>query len=369
MVTGDRVTVQDSSGAVLVRLLEETAVPEVGAVIRVSGLVGTYYGASQLEASSAPLLRGRRSVPVTVLARPPSASDEWLLVRATGAITEVSRSGSAWRAELDLGGSGSLPVAGLASAALAPPAEGGRVTITGLVRRAYPTASDQRLTVVPRSAEDVRSSGPAPTGSPSPGIGTSDGPHPSGSPGNGGSYPAGSASQGGAAVVLATLAELPAFEGRVVRVAGRVVQVGSDSITLEDPTAQAVVRVRDAPFAADLVPELAAVVNATGLVQAPMTPGQAWEIVVASLADVTTPGRVAVTSSAPAAPSGGSASMTVAASIAFAQSSGVPLLGWALLVGSMALLASAGGVLWWRRRRTREGLSQEVVATAEPDRA
>jgi len=138
---------------------------------------------------------------------------------------------------------------------------------------------------------------------------------------------------------------------------------------LEDPTAQAVVRVRDAPFAADLVPEIAAVVNVTGLVQAPMTPGQAWQIVVASLADVTTPGRVAVTSSAPAASPGGSASMTVAGSIAFAQSSGVPLLGWALLVGSMALLASAGGVLWWRWRRTREGLSQEVVATAEPDRA
>ena len=34
-------------------------------------------------------------------------------------------------------------------------------TITGIVRRAWPTASDQRFAIVPRSPDDVRL-GPAP---------------------------------------------------------------------------------------------------------------------------------------------------------------------------------------------------------------
>lgn len=374
---GRRVTVQDASGAVLVRFPEGARPPELGALIRVAGQVSTYYGAPQLEADALPTVRGRRSVSAAVLTRPPAASEEWRLVRVSGTVGDVSRSGTAWRAELELTGGGSLPVAGLAAAAIAPPAEGGRMTVTGLVRRAYPTASDQRLTVVPRAAADVDSSAGAPGGSQPPlaeGSGDPDGTGPPGAPGEsvglrlpGSPDPGASEADPVGGHPVATLAELAAHEGRIVRVAGRVISVADDSLGLDDGTAQAVLRVMDAPFALDLAPEVGSVINAVGEVRRVATPGDGWEMLVASLADITSPGSVG--SGAPdVAPSPSGSMPVLTASVTDASAPAMPIVGWLLLVAAGTLFMAALGAIWWRRRPKDEPLEGDV-SPEEPERA
>lgn len=117
---GRRVTIQDASGAVLIRLPEGERPASVGSALRVTGTVGTYYGAPQLEVDEPPTPLGRRDIAPQKLQRPPAASDEWRLVSVEGLVTDVSRSGTAWRAELSLGGQGSLPVAGIAASGSTP---------------------------------------------------------------------------------------------------------------------------------------------------------------------------------------------------------------------------------------------------------
>ena len=160
---GRRVAVQDASGAIMVRLPEGAAAPRLGTRIRATGTVGTYYDAPQLAVDDAIATTGRRGVAPLLLRRAPDASLEWRLVRVVVRITDVSRDGDAWRAEASLGAAGALPIAGVAAAGIASTdlEEGRMATITGIVRRAWPTASDQRFTVVPRSPDDLRL-GPAP---------------------------------------------------------------------------------------------------------------------------------------------------------------------------------------------------------------
>ena len=155
---GRRVTIQDASAAVLLRLPSGSQAPSVGRRLRVTGEIGTYYGAPQLEAADAPQDLGREGGSPIVLHRAPVASDEWRLVRVTVRITNVSRSGDTWRAEASMGAGGSLPISGIAASRLPSTAldEGRGATITGIVKRAYPTASDQRFSVVPRGPSDIQ---------------------------------------------------------------------------------------------------------------------------------------------------------------------------------------------------------------------
>ena len=152
---GRRVTMQDSTGAVLVRL-PDNETTAVGDRIRVTGAVGTYYGAPQLAADSVTGLSTSALSPLAVRSAPISEALEWRLVTVSGEITALSRDGDSWRAELSLDG-GSLPVSGLARSGIPATAleEGRTATITGIVKRAYPTASDQRFSVVPRSPNDI----------------------------------------------------------------------------------------------------------------------------------------------------------------------------------------------------------------------
>ena len=138
-----------------------------------TGQVGTYYGAPQLEAADAAQNLGHDGGTPIVLHRAPVASDEWRLVRVTVRITNVSRSGDTWRAEASMGAGGSLPISGIAASRLPSTAlvEGRGATITGIVKRAYPTASDQRFSVVPRGPGDIQLAA-EPSASPTPGPGT-----------------------------------------------------------------------------------------------------------------------------------------------------------------------------------------------------
>lgn len=358
---GRRVTIQDASGALLLRLPEDRPAPALGTQLRVSGTVGTYYGAPQLEATGAPQIVGRRAAQPQRLSRPPAAADEWQLVSVSGTVMDVSRNGSAWRAELQLAGGGSLPVAGLAASRIPSTAlvEGRSATVTGLVRRAYPTASDQRYTVVPRSASDVRLVSASPSGSGAPpatsadpaggGFVPSGGPL-TGSPAAGASGAPGSSVVPGLIVVVARLADLSAHVGQQVQVGGRVAALTTDTITIDDETGRALLRIGEAPIAPDLAPGIGQAINAVGIV-APLPTEADPEVLVASMAQVIAAPNLG--SPAPAA----SAALPPAASFAAqAPTAGQPAIGvFQLVLVAGVLLALAGtalvGILLWQRRR------------------
>jgi hypothetical protein len=159
---------QDASGAILVRLPDDVDT-QPGRRLSVSGVVGTYYGAPQLTAATAVDQGAAQPEAADVHAAPIAPALEWRLVTVSGMIESVHRDGEAWRAELKLA-TGALPIVGLERSGISATAlvAGRRATITGIVKRAYPTASDQRLGIVPRSAADiVLGAAPQPTGRPS----------------------------------------------------------------------------------------------------------------------------------------------------------------------------------------------------------
>ena len=77
-------------------------------------------------------------------------------------MASVHKLGDRWRAEIRLGGR-LVVVVGQAGAGIAADtlAEDRIATVTGIVRRPYPTASDQRFTILPRNPADVRVAGSA----------------------------------------------------------------------------------------------------------------------------------------------------------------------------------------------------------------
>jgi len=275
---GRRVTVQDRSGAILVRYPVGVRPAGVGQVIRASGEVGTWYDAVQLEAESAPRTRGRGRVVPWLLRRLPAAADEWRLVTVVVRIIDVERDGDTWRAEVELIAGGSLPVVGLAGSRIdSGPLEPGRtMRVTGLVRRAHPAASDQRFAIAPRSRKDLKL-GPRVTD----GATDADANLLDAASVDGSGLPT-RAGDGGV-VTAATLGALEELADRLVRVGGRVKALDGRRLTLDDGTASATVRLGEAIEPRELALDVGEVVNATGRVQTRRT---GPEVVVASAADV-----------------------------------------------------------------------------------
>ena len=155
--TGRVVVIQDATAAVAVRLPTGTATPRVGARLRVDGTVGRAYGAPRIAATDAVVTGTSSSVLPLGLRTAPGAAHEWRLVRIEGEVVDVHKLGDRWRAEIAVGSSrvlvSGLPDSGLAATALV---EGRRATVIGIVRRPYPTATDRRFAIVPRSTGDVR---------------------------------------------------------------------------------------------------------------------------------------------------------------------------------------------------------------------
>ena len=292
---GRRVTVEDGSGAILVRYPDGAAPARVGTVIRASGEVGTWYEGRQLAAEEAPQrVRESRAAP-TILHRPPEAGDEWRLVAVTVRLLDVERDGDVWRAEATLGAAGDLPIVGLSgSGTSADGLEPGRsARVIGIVKRAHPSASDQRFAIAPRSTRDLEL-GSAPPGddSESGTDGRADDPAALGGP----------SGSGTSAVPGTSLDALPDLAGRLVRIGGRVERIDGRRLTLDDGTAQADVRFAAAvePFEPAL--QVEEVLNVVGHVRA--RPG-GLEVVVRTAADVR---RTAVADStvgvAPSEPTG-----------------------------------------------------------------
>jgi hypothetical protein len=280
-VDGDRVAVQDSSGAILVRLPNDFGA-QVGQKLRVSGEVGTYYGAPQLTADSASREGQGNVAPASVRSSPFASSLEWRLVTITGVVQDLHRDGEAWRAEVTVG-DGSVPVAGIERSGIAPDTlvEGRAATIVGVVKRAYPTSSDQRFALVPRSAADIRL-GPAPaTARPDGSSSPSDGPAPGATPdGEGGlspwpgsltpgesagpdDPPAAGATPGGEDTI--PVADVAGHIGERVTVGGFVTAIDGARLTVQDETAATVVRVSgDAMVALESI-GVGDLINATGV--------------------------------------------------------------------------------------------------------
>jgi hypothetical protein len=245
--TGRRIVIQDATAAIEVLLSSGTSAPPPGTRIRVSGAVGRAYGAPRIRADSV-VRAGSATVLPVELRVAPDVAQEWRLVRVRGDIVEIHRSGERWQAELLVGGT-RVPIIGLSGAAIASSAivKDRTATIVGVVRRPYPSASDRRFAIVPRSAGDVRIGGPAddpgtgsqPSGSRSSSAGGATGA--GGTAGEaagpvGGHFANASAGPGGSWVEV-DLVALAEHVGQRVRVGGLVSVLESDGFQLDDGSA------------------------------------------------------------------------------------------------------------------------------------
>ena len=262
--TSRRVIVQDGTAAIEVLLPAGSTAPPIGARVRVSGEVGRAYGAPRLRATTVRRL-GSATVAALELRVAPGAAHEWRLVRVRGDLLEVHRSGDRWTAELLVGGT-RVPIVGLAGAAIPAAAvvTGRTATVVGIVRRPYPSASDRRFAILPRSSRDLTIGGVA--GDPAASPGSSG----QGSSAGAGSVPAGSPSGAGSALgnpPELDLAALGSHVGETVRVGGLVQTVTADGFQLDDGTGVTAVRLRAA--AADVAGSIVVgdALSATGRVQ------------------------------------------------------------------------------------------------------
>jgi hypothetical protein len=169
--------------------------------------------------------------------------------------------GDRWKAEIALAGGGRAPIQGQAGAAIPSTAliTGRKITVTGIVRRPYPTATDRRFAVLPRDRGDV-AVGPGGAGN----AGNDDG-----GPGTGGMHggPVASAVPGVDITPDTDLAVLADHVGERVRVGGLIERLGEDGFDLDDGTALAHVQLTEsmAAFLPHLHPGEA--IAATGLVE------------------------------------------------------------------------------------------------------
>jgi hypothetical protein len=212
--SGRRIVVQDASGAIEILLPKDASAPGVGARVRAIGRVGTAYGAPRLRATSVDR-QGSAAVPAPLrVAGALTPAHAWRLVAIAGRVEDVRKLGDRWRAELVLGSQRFVvlgqPGARIPSTALS---EGRAVEVVGIVRPPYPSATDRRPSILPRSAGDVRP-GPA-TGS------TATTSRPGGNAG--GVTPAdGVSAPSGSSAIAADLIDLEHMIGADVRVGGRL---------------------------------------------------------------------------------------------------------------------------------------------------
>jgi hypothetical protein len=241
--SGRRIVVQDRSGAIEVLLPTGTSAPAVGTALRVTGTTGLAWGAPRIAATALDRVVNGGTIEPLALRRAPAERDEWLLIRLSGTVAKVSRIGERWKADLTLSdGSAALvqgqPGAGIPSTALVV---GRAVTVTGIVRRPYPTASDRRFAVLPRASGDVAlgSAGSAESGVGSVGGGVASGSTP-GTPVGGAGGPANEA------VITpdTDLATLGDAIGETVKVGGLIARIGEHGFDLDDGTALARVELR-----------------------------------------------------------------------------------------------------------------------------
>jgi hypothetical protein len=242
--TGRRIVVQDASGAIEVLLGKDLAVPGIGTRVQATGKVGSAYGSPRLRATALDQ-RGQGTAPAPLsLHAAPTDGQAWRLVSIRARVDDVKKLGDRWRAELVLGDARIVvvgqPGAGIPIGAIA---EGRMATVVGIVRRAYPSASDRRPTILPRTAADIRLEAATAAGgsgqAAGPGNGTSGGTATTTTAGGVTTADPGSDAAIAAmlAVPAADLGDLATLDGRQVRVGGLVRDLRPDGFRLDDGTA------------------------------------------------------------------------------------------------------------------------------------
>ena len=301
--TGRRIVVQDASGAVEILLAKDIPAPGVGTRIRAVGRVGTAYGAPRLRASRVER-SGTGSVPPPLRIRGPlGAAHTWRLVAVSGRIDDVRKLGDRWRAEVVVGAA-RLVVVGQPGAGIPVErvVEGRSIDVVGIVRPAYPSATDRRPTILPRSRGDIRVGGA--TGGPATGAG-------GGAVGGGGPGGSTAARDGTSAAMTAAsagvpdadLADLASILGKTVRVGGLVLDVRPDGFVLDDGTAHAPVVLRDQAAEWVALVEPGDAINVVGRVE--RLDGEALGVVVTDPAAIvlgSDPTAFAVASATPTSP-------------------------------------------------------------------
>ncbi len=368
------IVVQDQTGAIEVRL-PDTAAPPIGTRLRVEGKAGRAYGAPRIAADDVKRL-GSASVPAPVLLYgAPTEAHEWRLVTVRGRIDSVHKLGDRWRAELVVGGD-RVVVTGQSGAGIpvASVPTGHLATVTGIVRRPYPSATDRRFAILPRGGADLRVD---PGGSP--GSGTA--PPTGGGAGTGttpGRPPAGGTSGSDVATPTpdANLADLETLAGRTVRVGGLVADLLPGGFTLDDGTATGPVTL-EGP-AADLLPLIAPgdAINVTGRIE---STDRGWTVVVTDPAGIVLAGDPVASGSPGGATAGGSAVPAVTSTPTEIRSAGLgPLPGLdagVAGVGTLVALSAASlAATILRRRHLRRLLTARMAmrlasvggATASP---
>ncbi len=242
--SGRRIVVQDASGAVEVLLPKDAAAPGIGTRVRVDGRIGAAYGAPRLRAESMERLGSGATPAPLVVTGSLTDTQVWRLVSVHGRIEDVKKLGDRWRAEVLVGSQRILvtgqPGAGIAVAGVI---EGRNVRLIGIVRRAFPSSSDRRPTLLPRSPADIDVAGAAGTGSASAAGAGAAGTGGSGATGSGTRGAAGTAGAGSspatglAAAPDVDLVDLAAADGTTVRVGGLITELLGDGFRLDDGTA------------------------------------------------------------------------------------------------------------------------------------
>jgi hypothetical protein len=374
---GRRLTIQDASGAVLVRLIDGDAAPAVGERVRVRGSVGRYFGAPQFAASAAVerLDRPGEPLPYRLTRAPVPAALEWRLVIASGRLVAVRRFGDAWTAQLELPGGDKLPIVGLARANIAPAlvVEGRSATVTGVVRRPYPTAKDRRLALVPRGPSDLalgpvrRGGSLAATGGGAAGEGTTgEGTIGEGTTGEGTTV---MTDRAGVVPIDVELGTLGAEVGRLVRVGGLIAAIDGLSVTIDDGSARATVRLPEAARPLLLQFAIGDPLNVVGRV---VPFGGGWEVVVADPADVWRVGRLGLAPTPTAARPGPTAGATAEGGPALPDGAAPAALAALSLSGAVGLFGAAAALARRRRierlfsQRLRRRLAEIAMATHEP---
>jgi hypothetical protein len=356
--SGRRIIVQDATGAIEILLPSGGTAPGVGVKVRISGMTGRAWGAPRISATSIQSVGGATAVAPATLQRPPAERDEWLLVRLSGTVVKVERLGDRWRAEIALADGSKAPVYGQAGAEIPSTAiiVGRRITVIGIVKRPYPTASDRRFAVLPRDSADV-SIGPAGNGAPTGSLAASAS---SGSAGSGGD--SAGASQSAVDITPDTdLAALVDHVGQRVRVGGLIARLADDGFDLDDGTALARVELRGDMAA--LLPHLreGEAVAATGLVElvdgAPIVvvDGDGSLLRVGSLGQALPIGGAQAEPSASPDPGGGAVAIT-----ADSSSLGTGLAPTSLLAMAIVSILSVLATIV-RRRLLRRRLRAVVV--------
>jgi hypothetical protein len=269
--TGRRIVIEDRTAAIEVVLPTASVPARIGARLRISGEIGRAYGAPRIRATVVSPISGGGAVAPIELGVPPGTAHEWRLVRVRGSVVDVRKLGDRWRAELLVGGQ-RIPISGLAGARIPSTSlvEGRSAAIVGIVRRPYPSATDRRFAIVPRSRADI-SLGSSSTGS-SPRAGGDGGARAGGTGGTSGGARTGGpdplpGSTGAGAPLDIDLAQIRDHVGALVRVGGLVGDVRADGFGLDDGTA--VGRVLLGGAALDQLPlvETGDALNAIGIVQ------------------------------------------------------------------------------------------------------